>query len=193
MFKTFARPLTPSSSALSRGSRRSTAAAQTVAFCKARAAWLDPRLKAEDDGGGRAGRAGFTLVELMVVIVIIGLLATVVAINVLPSQDKAMVGKARADISVLEQAVETYRLDNLTFPTDQQGLKALTAPPADLARPERYRQGGYVRRLPEDPWGNPYQYRRRSAHGGQFDIWSFGADGQEGGEGNDADIGNWQG
>ena len=94
----------------------------------------------------------------MVVIVIIGLLATVVAINVLPSQDKAMVGKARADISVLEQAVETYRLDNLTFPTDQQGLKALTAPPADLARPERYRQGGYVRRLPEDPWGNPYYW-----------------------------------
>lgn len=140
-----------------------------------------------------SARQGFTLVELMVVIVIIGLLATVVAINVLPSQDKAMVGKARADISVLEQAVETYRLDNLTFPTDQQGLKALTAPPADLARPERYRQGGYVRRLPEDPWGNPYQYRRRSAHGGQFDIWSFGADGQEGGEGNDADIGNWQG
>ena len=142
---------------------------------------------------GSEQRMGFTLVELMVVIVIIGLLATVVAINVLPSQDKAMVGKARADISVLEQAVETYRLDNLTFPTDQQGLKALTAPPADLARPERYRQGGYVRRLPEDPWGNPYQYRRRSAHGGQFDIWSFGADGQEGGEGNDADIGNWQG
>src|SRR5690606_16868795 len=83
---------------------------------------------------GSEQRMGFTLVELMVVIVIIGLLATVVAINVLPSQDKAMVGKVRADISVLEQAVETYRLDNLTFPTDQQGLKALTAPPADLAR-----------------------------------------------------------
>ncbi len=193
MFKTFARPLTPSSSALCRGSRDSTLAVRASASDRSAVACLDPRHKAEDDGGGRGRRAGFTLVELMVVIVIIGLLATVVAINVLPSQDKAMVGKARADISVLEQAVETYRLDNLTFPTDQQGLKALTAPPADLARPERYRQGGYVRRLPEDPWGNPYQYRRRSAHGGQFDIWSFGADGQEGGEGNDADIGNWQG
>ena len=192
MFRSLVHPSSPSSSALSRGSRRSTVASQAAALCKAGAASLDPRLKAEDDGG-RGRRAGFTLVELMVVIVIIGLLATVVAINVLPSQNKAMVGKARADISVLEQAVETYRLDNLTFPTDQQGLKALTAPPADLARPERYRQGGYVRRLPEDPWGNPYQYRRRSAHGGQFDIWSFGADGQEGGEGNDADIGNWQG
>lgn len=138
----------------------------------------------------RRRRAGFTLVELMVVIVIIGLLATVVAINVLPSQDRAMVGKARADISVLEQAIETYRLDNLTFPDD---LQALVSAPAGLARPERYRQGGYVRRLPEDPWGNPYQYRRPSAHGGQFDVFSLGADGREGGEGNDADLGNWQG
>ncbi|MBU1384609.1 MAG: type II secretion system major pseudopilin GspG [Alphaproteobacteria bacterium] len=137
----------------------------------------------------RRKRSGFTLVELMVVIVIIGLLATVVAINVLPSQDRAMVGKAQADISVLEQAIETYRLDNLTFPDD---LQALVTPPAGLARPERYREGGYVRRLPEDPWGNPYQYRRPSAHGGQFDVFSLGADGREGGEGNDADLGNWQ-
>lgn len=140
----------------------------------------------------RARRTGFTLVELMVVIVIIGLLATVVAINVLPSQDKAMVGKARADIAVMEQALETYRLDNLAFPDDQQGLQALVAAPAGLSRPERYRQGGYVRRLPEDPWGNPYQYRRASRHGGQFDVFSFGADGREGGEGDDADLGNWQ-
>ncbi|MBJ7446144.1 MAG: type II secretion system major pseudopilin GspG [Brevundimonas sp.] len=137
----------------------------------------------------RRKRQGFTLVELMVVIVIIGLLATVVAINVLPSQDRAMVGKAKADISVLEQAIETYRLDNLTFPDD---LNALTTAPADLAQSERYRQGGYIRRLPEDPWGNPYQYRRQSAHGGQFDVYSLGADGKEGGEGNDADLGNWQ-
>ncbi len=139
--------------------------------------------------GSAQKRAGFTLVELMVVIVIIGLLATVVAINVLPSQDKAMVGKARADISVLEQAIETYRLDNLAFPDD---LQALVSAPAGLARPERYRQGGYVRRLPKDPWGNPYQYRRPSAHGGQFDVYSLGADGREGGEGDDADLGNWQ-
>ena len=140
----------------------------------------------------RRKRAGFTLVELMVVIVIIGLLATVVAINVLPTQDRAMVGKARADISVLEQAIETYRLDNLTFPDPQAGLQALVAPPVGLTRPERYRQGGYVRRLPEDPWGNPYQYRRPGGENRPFDIWSFGADGREGGEGDDADIGNWQ-
>ena len=94
-----------------------------------------------------ASEAGFTLVELMVVVVILGLLATVVMINVLPSQDRAMVGKARADIATLEQAVETYRLDNLSFPTVQQGLQALVSAPSDLAQPERYRQGGYIRVL----------------------------------------------
>jgi len=134
-------------------------------------------------------RAGFTLVELMVVIVIIGLLATVVAINVLPSQDRAMVTKAKADIATLEQAIETYRLDNLDFPDD---LQALVAAPATLANPDRYRPGGYVRRLPEDPWGEPYRYSRPSAHGGQFDVYSYGADRKEGGEGNDADLGNWK-
>ena len=133
-------------------------------------------------------RAGFTLVEMMVVVVIIGLLATVVAINVLPSRDQAMVTKAQADIATLEQAIETYRLDNLDFPDD---LQALVAAPANLASPARYRQGGYVRRLPEDPWGEPYRYRRQSAHGGQFDVYSYGADRKEGGEGNDADLGNW--
>ena len=141
----------------------------------------------------RRSRAGFTLVELMVVIVIIGLLATVVALNVLPSQDRAMVQKARADIATLEQAIETYRLDNMVFPTDQQGLQALRRAPAGLNQPERYREGGYIRRLPKDPWGGDYQYRRNSAHDGQFDVFSFGADGREGGEGDDADIGNWEG
>lgn len=135
--------------------------------------------------------AGFTLIELMVVIVIIGLLATVVMINVLPSQDRAMAEKARADVSLLEQALEAYRLDNLVYPRNEQGLQALLQAPAGLSRPERYRKGGYIRRLPADPWGNPYQYRtpgRRSA----VDVYSFGADGTEGGEGENADIGNWQ-
>ncbi|SJZ71198.1 type II secretion system major pseudopilin GspG [Novilysobacter spongiicola] len=134
--------------------------------------------------------AGFTLVELMVVIVIIGLLATVVMINVMPSQDRAMVEKARADVSVLEQAVETFRLENLVYPRTEQGLDALVQAPAGLARPERYRKGGYVRRLPADPWGNPYQYRQPGRNGA-FDIFSLGADGAEGGEGDNADIGNW--
>ena len=135
---------------------------------------------------------GCTLVELMVVIVIIGLLATVVAINVMPSQDRAMAEKARADISVLEQAIETFRLENLSYPTTEQGLAALRQAPAGLARPERYRTGGYIRRLPDDPWGNPYQYRRPGRDGLPFEVFSLAADGAEGGEGDAADIGNWE-
>ena len=138
----------------------------------------------------RRRRSGFTLVELMVVIVIVGLLATVVMLNVLPSQDRAMTEKARADISVLEQAVESYRLDNFVFPRTEEGLQALVSPPASLARPDRYREGGYIRRLPKDPWGADYQYRAPGQNG-PFDIYTFGADGREGGEKNDADIGNW--
>jgi general secretion pathway protein G len=134
--------------------------------------------------------AGFTLVELMVVIVIIGLLATVVAVNVLPSQDRAMVEKAKADIAVLEQAVETYRLENFNFPRAEDGLAALVTAPGGLPNPERYREGGYIRRLPKDPWGADYQYMAPGEHG-PFDIYSFGADGQKGGEGKDADLGNW--
>lgn len=139
----------------------------------------------------RSRAAGFTLVEVMVVVVIIGLLATVVMINVMPSQDRAMAEKARADISVLEQAIETYRLENLAYPPQQDGLQALVRAPAGLARPERYRQGGYIRRLPEDPWGNAYQYRHPGSHGGAFDVFSYGSDGNEGGDGDAADIGNW--
>jgi general secretion pathway protein G len=133
---------------------------------------------------------GFTLIEIMVVVVIIGLLATVVMLNVLPSQDRAMIEKTRADIAVLEQAVETYRLELLAYPRTDQGLNALVRPPEGLDRPERYRKGGYIRRLPEDPWGNPYRYLYPGRHGA-YDIFSLGADGSEGGEGDASDIGNW--
>lgn len=126
----------------------------------------------------------------MVVVVIIGLLATVVAINVLPSRDRAMVEKARADIALLEQALEQYRIDNFNLPNTEDGLGALVQPPRSLARPESYRPGGYIRRLPDDPWGNPYQYAN-PGQSGPFDVYSFGADGRPGGEGNAADIGNW--
>ena len=139
----------------------------------------------------RSAVHGFTLVELMVVIVIIGLLATVVMINVMPSQVRAMAEKARADVAVLEQALDTYRLDNLSYPRSDQGLQALLQAPAGLARPERYRQGGYIRRLPADPWGNPYQYLSPGVKG-EVDIISLGADGQPGGSGDDADIGSWE-
>ncbi|WP_275265947.1 type II secretion system major pseudopilin GspG [Sphingomonas solaris] len=137
----------------------------------------------------RAAEHGFTLVELMVVIVIIGLLTTIVVVNVLPSQDKARVEKAKADIALLEQAAEMYRLDNLAYPSSGDGLQALVSAPAGAEG--RYRPGGYIRKLPEDPWGNPYHYAAPGKHGA-VDIYSYGADGREGGEGNDADIGNWK-
>ena len=135
---------------------------------------------------------GFTLVELMVVIVIIGLLATIVAVNVLPNLGKANVGKAKSDIAALEQGLEFYRLDNMTFPRTEQGLGALVSAPAGLAQPGRYRAGGYIKQLPDDPWGKPYEYANPGTHGGPFDIYSLGADGQPGGEDENADIGSWQ-
>ena len=126
----------------------------------------------------RDNEEGFTLVELMVVIVIIGLLATVVVINVMPATDRAALTKARADITTLEQAVEIYRLANMRYPTTEEGLQALVA-------------GNHIRRLPEDPWGYAYQYTAPGRNGRQFDIFSTGADGRAGGEGENADIGTW--
>lgn len=131
---------------------------------------------------------GFTLTELMVVIFIIGLLATVVLINVLPSQDRAMVTKAQADIATLETALEQYRLDNLTYPASTDGLNALSTAPPSLAQPERYRRGGYIKRLPTDPWGRPYNYQAPGPNGAAFDVWSLGADGAPGGTDDNADI-----
>ena len=127
----------------------------------------------------RSAEDGFTLVELMVVIVIIGLLATVVIINVMPATDKAALTKARADIATLEQGVEMYRLNKLQYPAIGEGLQAVV-------------REGYVKRLPKDPWGNPYHYTAPGRDGRSFDIFSHGADGREGGEDEDADIGSWQ-
>jgi general secretion pathway protein G len=135
----------------------------------------------------RPAEHGFTLVELMVVIVIIGLLATIVALNVLPAAGTARAGTAKADVAVLEQALDQYRLDNISYPNATEGLQALLTPPATLAQPQRYRQGGYIKKLPQDPWGRPYQYRVPGQRGA-FDIVSLGADGQPGGEGENADI-----
>ena len=138
----------------------------------------------------RSAEHGFTLVELMVVVVIIGLLATIVAINVIPSGDTARVEKAKADISTIENGLELYRLQMSTYPTTSQGLQALVAAPAG-ADASRYQRGGYVKKLPEDPWGRAYLYASPGQHG-EADVWSYGADGKEGGEGIDADIGSWQ-
>jgi len=135
----------------------------------------------------RSAEHGFTLVELMVVIVIIGLLATIVAINVIPATDKARTEKAKADIATIEQALEQYRLDNLTYPNQIEGLQALMTPPAGLVQPERYRRGGYIKKLPDDPWGRVYLYTVPGTKG-PFDIYSLGADGQPGGTDDNADI-----
>lgn len=133
---------------------------------------------------------GFTLLEIMVVIVILGLLVSIVAPNVLQNQDRAMVEKARADISVLEQALDMYKLDNHNYPTTDQSLEALVKKPSSSPEPRNYRSDGYIKRLPQDPWGNPYQYLQPGEHG-PYDLYSTGADGDEGGEGLAGDIGNW--
>ncbi len=139
----------------------------------------------------RRKQAGFSLVELMVVVFIMGLLATLIIVNVAPVGDRSRVTKAQADISNLENALEQYSLDLYTYPSTEQGLAALSAPPAGVDA-TLYRPGGYIRRVQEDPWGNPYQYAFPGTRsGGRFDVFSLGADGQPGGEGNNADIGNW--
>lgn len=137
-------------------------------------------------------QAGFSLVELMVVVFIMGLLATLIIVNVAPVGDRSRITKARADIASLESALEQYSLDLYSYPSTEQGLAALTAP-ATGVDVTLYRPGGYIKRVQNDPWGNPYQYTfpaQRSA--GRYDLFSLGADGQPGGEGLDADIGNWE-
>ena len=135
--------------------------------------------------------SGFSLIEILVVLMIIGLLTAVVAINVLPSQDRARADKALTDIRIYEQALELYRLDMFSYPTNDEGLQSLKQVPANHRFKDRFRQGGYIRKLEKDPWGNDYQYKRPGDYG-PFDIFSFGADGQQGGEGLDRDIGNWE-
>jgi general secretion pathway protein G len=138
-------------------------------------------------GAPRMGPNGFTLIELLVVIVIIGLLATIVAINVLPATETARVEKAKADIATIGQALEQYRLDNMQYPSAMQGLRALVMAPVDLLQPARYRRGGYIRKLPDDPWGHPYVYQQAGDMGG-YVVQSLGADGEPGGSGDAADI-----
>jgi general secretion pathway protein G len=133
---------------------------------------------------------GFTLVELMVVIVILALLSVIVAVNVLPQLGRAKSETAKIDITNFDQAMELYRLNNLNYPTTADGLGALVKAPPSLADPSRYQAGGYIKKLPKDPWGRDYRYESPGKHG-QYDIYSLGADGVEGGTGENADIGNW--
>ena len=134
---------------------------------------------------------GFTLIEIMVVVVIIGVLIGLVAPNILGRVDEARVTAAQADITTLEQALEMYKLDNLNFPSTDQGLKALVEKPTGSPEPRKWNPAGYLKKgLPKDPWGNDYQYISPGANG-PFDLYSFGADGRDGGEGYDADIGSF--
>ena len=139
----------------------------------------------------RRGRVapGFTLIELMVVLVIIGVLAALIVPNVLERADDARVTAARTDVGNLMQALKLYRLDNQRYPTAEQGLQSLVARPEVGPLPPNWKR--YLDKLPADPWGQPYQYLNPGVHG-DIDVFSFGADGQPGGEGLDADIGSWQ-
>lgn len=139
----------------------------------------------------RPSENGFTLVEVMVVLVIIALLTTIVALNVLPSGDRARTEKAKADIATIENGLELYKLQNISYPSTADGLQALITPPPSLTDASRYQKGGYIKKLPKDPWGRNYLYASPGTHGA-VDIWTLGADGKEGGEGIDADIGSWQ-
>ncbi len=136
---------------------------------------------------------GFTLIELMVVIVILGILAGLIVPRIMGRPEEARRMKARVQIESIETALKLYKLDNGVYPSTEQGLQALVEPPTVGQLPARWREGGYLERgrLPKDPWGNDYVYLSPGLHG-DFDLISYGADGQPGGEGADADINNWE-
>ena len=139
----------------------------------------------------RAAQRGFTLIEIMVVVVILGILAAVVVPRVMDRPDQARTTKAQSDIRALESALNLYRLDNFNYPTTEQGLNALVRMPTGQNAPRNWRTGGYLDRLQKDPWGNDYQYQTPGRDGRQFDLYSLGADGRPGGTDANLDIGNW--
>ena len=133
---------------------------------------------------------GFTLIEIMVVVVIMGILAALVVPKLMGRTDDARIAAAKQDIATLMQALKLYRLDNQRYPTTEQGLQALMTKPTSGPPANGWKSGGYIDKLPKDPWQNPYQYLSPGIKG-EIDIFSFGADGQPGGTGNDTDIGSW--
>jgi general secretion pathway protein G len=139
---------------------------------------------------GVRGQRGFTLLEVMVVVVILGILAALVVPKIISRPDEARIIAAKQDIASLMQALKLYRLDNQRYPTTEQGLQALLAKPTGAPIPLNWKPDGYIERLSKDPWGNPYQYLNPGVRG-EIDVFSYAADGAPGGEANDADIGSW--
>jgi general secretion pathway protein G len=141
----------------------------------------------------RARLRGFTLIEIMVVITILGILAALIVPKVVGRTDDARIAAAKQDIGAVMQALKLYRLDNGRYPSTEQGLRALIERPSTDPQPSNWKQGGYLDRssIPKDPWGKEYQYLNPGLRG-EIDVFSFGRDGQSGGEGPDADVGSWQ-
>lgn len=161
-----------------------------------KSAFLDQKLPKKSMGfTGVVNRerkdAGFTLIEIMVVIAIIGILATLIVPKIMGRPDEARATAAKHDVGTLVQAFKLYRLDIGRYPTTEQGVKALVEKPTSEPVPQNWKAGGYLDSIPKDPWGNPYQYANPGTRS-EIDVYSFGADGKPGGTGNDADIGNWQ-
>ena len=144
----------------------------------------------EKDRNRLRNRAGFTLIEIMVVIVILGLLAALVVPKLVGRTEEAKKTQSRIQIKNLQQALELFKLDNGFYPATDQGLEALVRAPEGGRTPKNYRKGGYIERVPKDPWGNPYVYASPGLHG-DIDISSYGAEGVQGGDGEDADINSW--
>lgn len=134
-------------------------------------------------------REGFTLIEILVVVVILGILATVIVPRIMGRPEEARITKAKVDIKSIETALSLYKIDNGSYPTTELGLKALVEKPAQGAK--RWREGGYLSKIPADPWGAPYVYLSPGSHG-EYDLTSLGSDGEQGGEGNNADINSWE-
>jgi len=133
---------------------------------------------------------GFTLIEVMVVVVILGILAALVVPKIMNRPDEARITKARQDLRAIESALALYKLDNYSYPSTDQGLEALVTRPSGTPEAPQWKAGGYLDRLPKDPWGRDYLFLSPGQHG-EVDIYSLGADGQQGGEGSNADLGNW--